>query len=177
MVSAEAFRPGDVLTASNGKTVEVVNTDAEGRLTMADALVFAEKLRPDAIVDVATLTGACIVGLGDKIAGLWSGDEALASALLEASAASGDRAWRMPLASAEYQEHTKSKIADLTNCGPRAGGAITAALFLKEFVSDATPWAHIDIAGPAWSDKAGASGFGVKLLTHFVRAQGAAPRE
>jgi len=172
MVSASAYRPGDVLTASNGKTIEVVNTDAEGRLTLADALVFAEALKPDAIVDVATLTGACIVGLGDKIAGLWSDDDGLAEQLLGSADRAGERAWRMPLASAEYNDLTKSKIADLTNCGPRAGGAITAALFLREFVSEATPWAHLDIAGPTWSDTTGATGFGVKLLTDFVRAQG-----
>lgn len=177
MISDRAMRPGDILTASNGKTIEVINTDAEGRLTMADALVFADNLpgpKLDAVVDVATLTGACMIALGDKYAGLWSSDETVAAALEEASRSSGDKVWRMPLASSEYKELTKSKIADLTNVGPRAGGAITAALFLQEFTT--SPWAHVDIAGPVWSDgkngQTGATGFGVNLLVDFVTSMG-----
>ena len=167
MISDRAMRPGDVLTASNGKTIEVINTDAEGRLTLADALVYAEALGVDAIVDIATLTGACIIGLGDEVAGMWSPDKKLAKALEAASAASGDAVWRMPL-QASYMSQIKSDIADLKNVGGRAGGSITAALFLKEFVKK-TPWAHVDIAGPVWG-KEGATGFGVQLLSEWVLA-------
>ena len=171
MISDKAMRPGDILTASNGKTIEVINTDAEGRLTLADALVFAEALGVDQIVDMATLTGACLVGLGDEYAGLWSPDDDLLKALEDSSAATGDKIWRMPLAK-EYMDQCKSPIADLKNVGGRAGGAITAALFLKEFV-EKTPWAHIDIAGPVWNDKkGGATGFGVRLLVDFCTKAG-----
>lgn len=172
MISDRAMRPGDILTASNGKTIEVINTDAEGRLTLADALVFAEKLEVDSIVDMATLTGACIISLGDKFAGLWSSDDGLAESLQASAKATGDKVWRMPLAS-EYNDQLKSKLADLKNVGGRAAGSITAALFLKEFV-EKTPWAHIDIAGPVWDDKAGgATGYGVRLLVDWVEKQGA----
>merc|ERR1711871_1680158 len=174
MISDKAMRPGDILTASNGKTIEVINTDAEGRLTMADALVFAEKLEVDAIIDIATLTGACMVALGDKYAGMWSPDEDLAKALEARSKATGDTIWRMPLCEPEYGPDIKSKIADLKNVGPRTGGAITAALFLKEFVKK-TPWAHVDIAGPVWDEKkGGATGFGVKLLVEWIESYSAA---
>jgi len=141
---------------------------------LADALVFAEGLgEMDAIVDMATLTGACIISLGDEYAGLWSPNDDLAKALEEASSASGDKVWRMPLAK-EYMEQCKSPIADLKNVGPRGGGAITAALFLSEFVdTKKTPWAHIDIAGPVWNDKkGGATGFGVRLLVDFAKKMG-----
>lgn len=179
MISDRAMRPGDILTASNGKTIEVANTDAEGRLTLADALVFAEGLGDmDAIIDTATLTGACIVALGDEYAGLWSPNEDLAKDILDSSQASGDKIWRMPLAM-EYMELCKSPIADLKNVGPRAGGAITAALFLSEFVDiKKTAWAHIDIAGPVWNDKkGGATGFGVGLLVDYVTKAGKAVEE
>ncbi|KAG5191723.1 leucyl aminopeptidase [Tribonema minus] len=169
MISDRAMHPGDILTASNGKTIEVLNTDAEGRLTLADALVFAEKLGVDAIVDSATLTGACIVALGPDYAALYSSDETLAKDLMDASTETGDKAWRLPLP-AEYVEMIKSKVADLKNIGGKGGGSITAALFLKEFVKD-TPWAHIDMAGPVWSDKAGATGYGVRLLSNWVLKQ------
>eukprot|EP00611_Tribonema_gayanum_P025608 TRINITY_DN5875_c0_g1_i1.p1 TRINITY_DN5875_c0_g1~~TRINITY_DN5875_c0_g1_i1.p1 ORF type:complete len:612 (+),score=247.88 TRINITY_DN5875_c0_g1_i1:89-1837(+) len=169
MISDRAMHPGDILTASNGKTIEVLNTDAEGRLTLADALVFAEKLGVDAIVDSATLTGACIVALGPDYAALYSSDETLAKDLMDASTETGDKAWRLPLP-AEYVEMIKSKVADLKNIGGKGGGSITAALFLKEFVKD-TPWAHIDMAGPVWSDKAGATGWGVRLLSNWVLKQ------
>ena len=143
MISGEAVRPGDVLTASNGKTIEVANTDAEGRLTLADALVYAEKLQPEAIVDLATLTGACIVALGDDVAGVFTQSDDLAAELSSASKKAREHVWRMPLPDA-YEEQIKSKIADLVNVGPRAGGAITAALFLGHFV-DKVPHAHVDV--------------------------------
>jgi leucyl aminopeptidase len=172
MISGRAMHPGDILTASNGKTIEVNNTDAEGRLTLADALVFAEKLGVDAIVDLATLTGACIVALGDDIGGLWSEDEAIATQLTQAAELSGEKFWRMPMEE-KYFDGLKSVVADMKNTGPRAGGAITAALFLKQFVKE-TPWAHLDIAGPVWKEKEngynnpGATGFPVRTLVNWV---------
>jgi leucyl aminopeptidase len=172
MISGRAMRPGDILTASNGKTIEVNNTDAEGRLTLADALVFAEKLGVEAIVDLATLTGACVVALGDDIGGLWSEDEAIATQLTQAAELSGEKLWRMPMEE-KYFDGLKSVVADMKNTGPRAGGAITAALFLKQFVKE-TPWAHLDIAGPVWRDKEngynnpGATGFPVRTLVNWV---------
>ncbi len=172
MISGHALHPGDVITASNGKTIEVNNTDAEGRLTLADALVFAEKLGVDAIVDLATLTGACVIALGDQIAGLWSPDATLSEQLQQAAAQSGEKLWPMPLED-KYFEGMKSPIADMKNTGPRNAGAITAALFLKQFVKE-TPWAHLDIAGPAWLEKedgynsTGATGFGVRTLVNWV---------
>ncbi|MGH8000802.1 MAG: leucyl aminopeptidase [Brasilonema sp.] len=172
MISGRAMHPGDVLTASNGKTIEVNNTDAEGRLTLADALVFAEKLGVDAIVDLATLTGACVIALGDDIAGLFSPDDALAAQLEKAAQACGEKIWRLPMEE-KYFEGLKSGIADMKNTGPRPGGSITAALFLKQFVKE-TPWAHLDVAGPVWSDKengyngSGATGFGVRTLVNWV---------
>jgi len=170
MLSDRAMRPGDILTASNGKTIEVLNTDAEGRLTLADALIYAEKLNPDKIVDLATLTGACIISLGNEYAGMWSDNDDLAAELLESSKDGGEKLWRMPLVES-YKEELKSKIADLKNVGGRAGGSITAALFLKEFVTK-TPWAHIDMAGPVWDAKAGGStGYGVRTLVEFVAKQ------
>ena len=175
MVSAEAIHPGAIITASNGKTIEINNTDAEGRLTLADALVYASALKPDAIVDLATLTGACVVALGDEIAGLWSPHDELAQQLLEAGRAAGEPIWRMPLQKS-YKDGLKSSLADLKNTGPRPGGAITAALFLQEFVDADIPWAHLDIAGPVWNEKgkgpdpAGATGFGVRLLVNWCQA-------
>lgn len=172
MISGRALHPGDILTASNGKTIEINNTDAEGRLTLADALVFAEKLGVDAIVDLATLTGACVIALGDDIAGLWTPDQPLAQQLLAASEQAGEKLWQMPLED-KYFDGLKSPIADMKNTGPRPGGAITAALFLKQFVKE-TPWAHLDVAGPVWADKensyngAGATGYGVRTLVNWV---------
>ncbi|NCJ05791.1 leucyl aminopeptidase [Synechococcales cyanobacterium C] len=172
MISGHAMRPGDILTASNGKTIEVNNTDAEGRLTLADALVFAEKLGVEAIVDLATLTGACIVALGDDIAGLWSSEDQLAQALTQAAELAGEKFWKMPLEE-KYFEGLKSPVADMKNTGPRSGGSITAALFLKQFVKD-TAWAHLDVAGPVWADKesgyinAGGTGFGVRTLVNWA---------
>ncbi|HBB32196.1 MAG TPA: leucyl aminopeptidase [Cyanobacteria bacterium UBA8803] len=172
MISGRAMHPGDILTASNGKTIEVNNTDAEGRLTLADALVFAEKLGVDAIVDLATLTGACVIALGNDIAGMWGTDDTLATQLKAASESAGEKLWQMPMEE-KYFEGMKSPIADMKNTGPRAGGSITAALFLKQFVKE-TPWVHLDIAGPVWADKedgcnnAGATGFPVRTLVNWV---------
>lgn len=176
MISGRAMHPGDVLTASNGKTIEVNNTDAEGRLTLADALVYADKLGLDAIVDLATLTGANVIALGDDIAGLYTPDDAVASQLEKAAQTSGEKIWRMPMEE-KYFEGLKSSIADMKNTGPRPGGSITAALFLKQFVKE-TPWAHLDIAGPVWTDKengyngAGATGYGVRTLVEWVLGTG-----
>ncbi|NJM68028.1 MAG: leucyl aminopeptidase [Acaryochloris sp. RU_4_1] len=172
MISGHALHPGDILTASNGKTIEINNTDAEGRLTLADALVFAEKLGVDAIVDLATLTGACIVALGDEIAGMWTPVDSLAEELSQASQRSGEKLWRMPLEE-KYFEGLKSTIADMKNTGPRSGGSITAALFLQQYI-DKTPWAHLDVAGPVWTEKekgylnVGATGFAVRTLINWV---------
>ncbi|MER3491443.1 MAG: leucyl aminopeptidase [Mastigocladus sp. ERB_26_2] len=173
MISGHAMHPGDILKASNGKTIEVNNTDAEGRLTLADALVFADKLGVDAIVDLATLTGACVIALGDDIAGLFTPDDALAKELETAAHSAGEKIWRLPMEE-KYFEGMKSGIADMKNTGPRPGGSITAALFLKQFVKDTTAWAHLDIAGPVWTDKEngyngpGATGFGVRTLVNWV---------
>jgi leucyl aminopeptidase len=179
MISGGAIHPGAIVTASNGKTIEINNTDAEGRLTLADALVYAAKLEPDAIVDLATLTGACVIALGEEIAGLWSPDDSLAEALLNAGARGGEPLWRMPLRPS-YRDGLKSGLADMKNTGPRPGGSITAALFLQDFVPKAIAWAHLDIAGTVWSDKgrgldpAGATGFGVRTLVQWVLANSAA---
>ena len=173
MINGSAVHPGDIVTASNGPTTETNNTDAEGRLTLADALVYASKLKPDAIVDLATLTGACVVALGDEIAGLWTPDDQLSSDLETAASSAGEGLWRMPLHSS-YRKGLKSLLADMKNTGPRPGGSITAALFLKEFVDAGIPWAHIDIAGTVWSDKgrglnpSGATGYGVRTLVNWV---------
>ena len=173
MINGSAVHPGDIVKASNGKTIEINNTDAEGRLTLADALVYACELEPDAIVDLATLTGACVIALGDEIAGLWTENEQLAGELINAAKASGEGIWRMPM-HGSYKEGLKSMLADIKNTGPRAGGSITAGLFLKEFVEESIPWAHIDIAGTVWADKdrgidpAGATGYGVRTLVKWT---------
>ena len=172
MINERAMVPSDVLTASNGKTIEVVNTDAEGRLTLADALVYADKeIGADSIIELSTLTGAMMVSLGQGMCGFFTADDGLAKELEDAAEKSGDKSWRMPMAR-EYNDQLKSKIADMTNCGTRYGGAITAALFLENFVAKKKPFAHIDIAGPVWSDKDGATGFGAKLVTEWVARQG-----
>ncbi len=174
MISDRAYRPGDIVRAASGKTIEVVNTDAEGRLVLADCLHYAEKTyQPAAIIDLATLTGACVVALGTPCAGLMSNNDALAAALIESGERTGERLWRLPLWPA-YREQIAGIDGDLKNTGGRNGGAITAGMFLKEFVDDATPWAHLDIAGPATTDKAtpicpiGATGFGVRLLVDYL---------
>ncbi len=173
MPSGTATRPGDVLRAMNGTTIEIGNTDAEGRLTLADALCYAAaRVKPDEVVDLATLTGACVVALGPLCAGLMANDDALAKRLLDAADLAGERLWRLPLIE-EYREHLKSDIADLNNVGPRGGGAITAALFLKEFAGDMA-WAHLDIAGPAFTEKElplapkGATGAAVRTILTYL---------
>ena len=179
MISGGAIHPGAIVTASNGKTIEINNTDAEGRLTLADALVYACKLEADAVVDLATLTGACVIALGEEIAGLWSPCDPLAQGLIEAGAQGGETLWRMPLR-ASYRAGLKSGLADMKNTGPRPGGSITAALFLQDFVAPEVAWAHLDIAGTVWSDKgrgldpAGATGYGVRTLVNWVQAGGPA---
>ena len=144
----------------------------KGRLTLADALVYADKeLDCETIIEVSTLTGACMVALGQKVAGVWTTNDSLAEELSSASKQTGDKSWRMPMES-EYNDQLESKIADITNCGTRYGGAITAALFLQNFVDEKKPFAHIDIAGPVWDDAKGATGFGAKLVTEWVKRQG-----
>lgn len=169
MIGDRAIHPGDILKASNGKTVEVINTDAEGRLCLADALVYGENLGDmDYMIDIATLTGAIIISLGNDVAGLWSPSDEFAETLVSASKQAGESMWRMPLVD-EYAEQLKSKIADLRNIGTgRAAGSITAALFLREFVRSKN-WAHLDIAGTVWSEKkGGATGYGVKTMVQWI---------
>lgn len=174
MLGGDASRPGDILTIRNGKTVEVLNTDAEGRLILADALSLASEAEPDAIVDLATLTGACMVALGTKVAGLMGNDDGWIDAVEAAGERSGERVWHLPLP-ADYRKQLDSPVADLKNIGNRWGGTLTAALFLQEFVADGIPWAHLDIAGPAWTDSVdgeaakGGTGFGVRLLVDLIR--------
>ena len=176
MPSGTATRPGDVLRAMNGTTIEIGNTDAEGRLTLADAICYAsQKVGAEEIVDMATLTGACVVALGPLCSGLFANDQALADRLLAAAETAGERVWQLPLIE-EYRENLKSDVADLNNVGPRGGGAITAGLFLKEFAGD-KPWAHLDIAGPAFMEKdtplapKGATGYAVRtILTYLIEA-------
>ena len=172
--SATSYRPGDILRMRNGKTVEVDNTDAEGRLILADALSYAEKYSPDLIIDFATLTGAVVVALGQECAGLMSNDEALAAGLLEAGEKTGDRFWRLPLWP-EYRELLKSDYADMKNAGGRYGGTVSAAAFLKEFAPAGVPWAHCDVAGVAHLEKphagyaTGATGFGIAPAIDYLR--------
>ncbi|KAH6558050.1 hypothetical protein KP509_1Z080600 [Ceratopteris richardii] len=168
MISGTGMRPGDILTASNGKTIEVNNTDAEGRLTLADALVYSCKQGVDKIVDLATLTGACIIALGNDIAGMFTPSDGLAKELTDACEKAGEKLWRMPMEEG-YWEMMKSEIADMVNTGGRPGGSITAALFLKQFVDENVQWAHLDIAGPVWSEKKKSStGFAVGTLVEWV---------
>ncbi|MFZ2206633.1 MAG: leucyl aminopeptidase [Microgenomates group bacterium] len=171
MPSGKAMKPGDIVTALNGKTIEVLNTDAEGRLALADALVYAEKnLKSDYIIDLATLTGACMVALGSDLAGLFSNSASFEKLYKPYTEEVEDLYWQMPLQET-YAKQMKSKIADLKNIGGgRYGGAITAALFLREFVEKAN-WMHIDIAGPAHKDSEGATGWGVVSIIHFLEEQ------
>ena len=174
MINGSAVHPGDVIKASNGKTIEINNTDAEGRLTLADALTYASNLKPDSIIDLATLTGAIVVALGNDVAGFWSNNNLMAKELLTASSQAGEDLWQMPLQKS-YKDGLKSHIADMKNTGPRAGGSITAALFLEEFFESNIKWAHIDIAGTCWTDKSkgvnpsGATGYGVKTLVQWIK--------
>jgi leucyl aminopeptidase len=174
MPSGSAQRPGDVVTTMSGQTVEVINTDAEGRLVLADAVTYVQRnYKPSTIIDLATLTGAILVSLGHEWAGLFSNDEDLAGKLQTAADESGDKLWRMPLAES-FDRLIDSPIADMKNVGPREGGSITAAQFIQRFIENGVKWAHIDMAGKAWSDKAGATyekgatGFGVRLLDQYV---------
>ena len=174
MPGGNAQRPGDVVTTMSGQTVEVINTDAEGRLVLGDAITYVTRnYKPSAIIDLATLTGAILISLGHEFAGLFANNDELADALKTAGDESGDKLWRMPLAE-PFDRLIDSPIADMKNVGPREGGSITAAQFIQRFVEDGTRWAHIDMAGKAWSDKPsatyekGATGFGVRLLDQFV---------
>jgi leucyl aminopeptidase len=176
MPSGTAVRPGDVVKSYSGQTIEVINTDAEGRLVLADVLYYAQqRFSPKYMVDLATLTGAIIVGLGHEYAGLFSNSDELAEKLIAAGKETGEKLWRMPLAplGESYDKNINSEIADMKNIGGRPGGSITAAQFLQRFVN-AKPWAHLDIAGMAWSAKdtpttpKGATAFGVRLLDRLV---------
>ena len=169
--SGRANKPGDVVTSMSGQTIEILNTDAEGRLVLCDALTYAERFKPAAVIDIATLTGACVVALGHVNTGLFSKDDALAESLLQAGRTANDTAWRLPLED-DYQDALRSNFADMANVGGRDGGAITAACFLARF-TESYPWAHLDIAGTAWrsgKDK-GATGRPVPLLAHYLLAE------
>ena len=173
MPGGNAMKPGDIVHTQSGLSIEVQNTDAEGRLVVADGLEYGRReYQPDAIIDVATLTGACIIALGERVAGFWTDYEELAFPMLRASQVTGERVWRMPLVK-DYDEFLKSDVADTKNIGKKEGGAIFGALFLKKFVGD-TPWLHLDIAGPFWSNETqpyiprGATGYGPRLLYHFI---------
>jgi leucyl aminopeptidase len=174
MPDGNAQRPGDIVTSMSGQTIEVLNTDAEGRLVLCDALHWVQEIyNPEYVVDLATLTGAIIVSLGNEYAGLFSNDDELADKLTAAGKASGDLLWRFPLSKA-YDKMIDSPIADMKNIGGKGAGSITAAQFIGRFVKDGVKWAHLDIAGTVWADKAGplwdkgATGFGVRLLDRFV---------
>lgn len=174
MPDGNAQRPGDVVTSMSGQTIEVINTDAEGRLVLADAITYVQRTyKPTTIVDLATLTGAILISLGHEFGGLFTPHDDLANALLTAGQTSGDKLWRQPL-SESFDRLIDSRIADMKNVGPREGGSITAAQFIQRFVDEGIKWAHLDIAGMVWSDKPGptfdkgATGFGVRLLDQFV---------
>jgi leucyl aminopeptidase len=174
MPGSKAIKPGDVVTAMNGKSIEILNTDAEGRMTLADAFVYAQRLKPDYIIDLATLTGACVVALGENIAGLWGNNTDLTSKVKTAAKIAGEKIWELPLEE-EYRDQMKGSISDLRNIGKsRYGGSITGALFLQEFINN-TPWVHLDIAGPAWEEKGselipqGGTGFGVRTLIEVIK--------
>jgi leucyl aminopeptidase len=173
MPSGSAEKPGDIAYAMNGKSVEILNTDAEGRLTLADALGYAQKLKPDLMIDMATLTGACVVALGELCSGIMGNDQKLIDRIIAAGKAEGEKIWQLPLIE-EYKEDLRSPIADLKNVGGRWGGTINGGLFLQEFVDPKVPWAHIDIAGPSWTEKEldystrGGTGHIVRTLLQFL---------
>ena len=176
MPDGEATRPGDVVTSMSGQTVEIINTDAEGRLVLADVLTYAQTYyKPSKMINLATLTGAILVSLGKEYAGLFSNNDDLSQAIMDAGEATNEKSWRMPMGKA-YDDMLKSHIADMKNIGGRLAGSITAACFLERFVDD-VPWAHLDIAGMAWADKSsptvpkGGTGYGVKMLTKLVEAE------
>jgi leucyl aminopeptidase len=172
--SGSAYKPGEIITMMNGKTVEIVNTDAEGRMILGDALHYASQLKPDHLLDYATLTGACVVALGSEAAGLFSNNDELARMLIESGERTGDRVWRLP-AWDEYKEQIRSEWADMKNSGGRWGGAVTAAVFLKEFV-DCPSWAHLDIAGTAYAESEtprearGSTAAGVRITIDFLQS-------
>ena len=174
MPGGDSFKPGDVLKTMSGKTIEILNTDAEGRLILADALTYAERYKPKAVLDMATLTGACVVALGNHATGLLGTDEKLIDAVKKAGELTGERVWQLPLWE-EYDEMIKSDIADVKNIGGRGAGTITAAGLLKKFASE-YPWAHLDIAGTAWTEKPkpyvpkGAVGVGVRMIVQYLRS-------
>ncbi|MET1113311.1 MAG: leucyl aminopeptidase [Allosphingosinicella sp.] len=174
MPDGRAQRPGDVVTSMSGQTIEVINTDAEGRLVLCDAITWAQRNhKPEVMIDLATLTGAMVISLGHEYGGMFSNDDALAASLASAGMATGDKLWRMPMGDA-YDKLMDSQIADMKNSGVREGGAITAATFLGRFVENGVKWAHLDIAGMVWADKPGhlfdkgATGFGVALLDRYI---------
>jgi leucyl aminopeptidase len=174
MPSSTAYRPGDIVTTLSGKTIEVLNTDAEGRIILSDGLFYAQRYKPAAIVELSTLTGAIIIALGSHATGMMSTDQALAGQISRAGEASGERVWQLPLWD-EYHEMIKSEIADLKNIGGRPAGSITAGAFLAAFAGD-YPFVHLDIAGTAWLDRPtqpyqahGGTGVGVRLLIEFLR--------
>ena len=171
-VAGNAFRPLDVITTRKGVTVEIGNTDAEGRLILCDALTYTKKFKPKAIIDVATLTGACVIALGEHFSGLMSPNDGLANDLLQSGIEAGDPAWRMPVTE-QYQSRLSSNFADFANVGGRPAGATTAACFLWRFMKDQN-WAHIDIAGSAWKTgpKKGATGRPVGLLVNYILDKG-----
>jgi leucyl aminopeptidase len=168
MPGGNASRPGDIVKSLSGQTIEILNTDAEGRLILCDALTYAERYRPAAVIDIATLTGACVIALGHICTGLFSNDDTLADELLAAGTTAWDRAWRLPLWD-DYQEQLKSNFADVANIGGRPAGSVTAACFLSRFAKN-FKWAHLDIAGTAWRSgkEKGSTGRPVPMLTRFL---------
>jgi leucyl aminopeptidase len=166
--SGRANKPGDIVTSMSGQTIEVLNTDAEGRLILCDALTYAERFEPAAVVDIATLTGACVIALGNVASGLLANDDILAREVMAAGDVAHDRCWQLPLFE-DYQEQLKSNFADMANIGGRPAGTITAAAFLSRFAKN-YPWAHLDIAGTAWKSgkEKGGTGRPVPLLVHFL---------
>lgn len=179
MPSGKAIRPGDVVRSLSGKTIEILNTDAEGRLTLADAITYALRDKPDVVVDLATLTGACMIALGEEVAGLMGNNPVLIKALQKSAKDAGENVWELPL-ELRYQKQVQSEIADLRNVATsRYGGSITAGLFLRAFMDEQTPWAHLDIAGPAFAERPfgacmqkGATGFGVRTLWKWIEEMG-----
>ncbi|HSA58449.1 MAG TPA: leucyl aminopeptidase [bacterium] len=180
MPSGSAGKPGDIVRAMNGKSVEILNTDAEGRLTLADAVAYAQKQKPDLLIDVATLTGACVIALGELCSGILGNNQVLIDRLILAAKAAGEKVWQLPLIE-EYKDELKSSAADLKNVGGRWGGTINGALFIQEFIDAKLPWAHIDIAGPSWTEKEldfgprGGTGHIVRTLLEFIDSIQTAP--
>ena len=177
MPSGKAIKPGDIVSTISGKTIEVLHTDAEGRVILSDVLEYAQKQKPDYLIDIATLTGACMVALGEEVAGIMGNDQKFTDRIKGAAGEAGERVWELPLVP-EYADQMKSDVADIRNItGTRYGGAIMGGMFLQEFVNKGQPWAHLDIAGPAFAEKQtlsyvpkGGTGFGVRTLIHFLKS-------